>query len=373
MEDLELSTKQLKQINACCMYLKITTLTKMVDNTSHQLLPQVLTSHQQHHPAGLDAIIQSMVEWPYIHCPSQTSWCFWMTTICNRFAGTAQNTRLTHLLSAWTSKYQTNHFWKWQLSPTQQLLHQQAPTCHPKAAILLHNQRTQLQFSPSIPTNQKFKGFPVTPFNMYHQIVWLPVPHILPSQDPSPTNTVSTLLTAQFCSTLKTQQCPLFGPIQKLQSTSCLLHLNQAGCTISLVSNSSVQKDKHSSFAWVLSTDASTLWKGVGLAPGNADNMYSGQAEAFGLLAGLTFLQYYISCYTPERFTPSMLYCFCNNLGVITNITEMLTTPTLHLNDTTNDNHDIYKAIGKMLKQCSPSNHNSFMLKVTKIKTQNDN
>jgi len=36
------------------------------------------------------------------------------------------------------------------------------------------------------------------------------------------------------------------------------------------------------------------LWRGVGLAP-HADDMYSGRAEAFGLLAGLIFIQSYLA------------------------------------------------------------------------------
>jgi len=57
-----------------------------------------------------------------------------------------------------------------------------------------------------------------------------------------------------------------------------------------IISNASVQKTKQSSFAWVIAQDDQSLWKGVGLAPGTADNMYSGRAEAFGLLAALLFL-----------------------------------------------------------------------------------
>jgi len=55
---------------------------------------------------------------------------------------------------------------------------------------------------------------------------------------------------------------------------------------ILLVSDASVQKTKQSGFAWVITNKTITLWKGVGLAPGNAEDMYSGRAEAFGLMAG---------------------------------------------------------------------------------------
>jgi len=39
----------------------------------------------------------------------------------------------------------------------------------------------------------------------------------------------------------------------------------------------------------------------LGLAPGPAEDMYSGQAEALGMLAALTFLQY-ITCYYKHNF-----------------------------------------------------------------------
>jgi len=93
---------------------------------------------------------------------------------------------------------------------------------------------------------------------------------------------------------------------------------------LTLVSDVSMQKDKQSSFAWVIAHNTDTLWRGIGLAPGHANDIYLGQAKAFGLLAGLTFLQYYISCYKPESFTPSLLHCFCNNAGVITHVMDMV-------------------------------------------------
>jgi len=45
---------------------------------------------------------------------------------------------------------------------------------------------------------------------------------------------------------------------------------------VTLVSDAAVQKDKQSSFAWVITHNAQPLWKGMGLAPGHTNNMYSG-------------------------------------------------------------------------------------------------
>jgi len=52
VDDLGLMLSQLKQINACQMYLQITTLTEMMDHTSMHLLPQVLKTCDQAHPQG---------------------------------------------------------------------------------------------------------------------------------------------------------------------------------------------------------------------------------------------------------------------------------------------------------------------------------
>jgi len=64
--------------------------------------------------------------------------------------------------------------------------------------------------------------------------------------------------------------------------------------------------------------------------------MHSGWAKAFGILAALTFIQYYLSCYNmvPEAMTK---ICFCDNLSIITNITTCQADEITHPNDATND------------------------------------
>jgi len=159
---------------------------------------------------------------------------------------------------------------------------------------------------------------------------------------------------AQFRTTLEIWQTPMFGPIHQLQPTWSILQVNQQGGRLSLISDASVQKTKQSGFAWILAHDTRTLWTGVGLAPGHADDIYSGQAEAFGLLAGLTFLQHYLDSYERTQFRPTLLTCYCDNLGVITNVNELLQTSILRPNDTTNDDCDLYVAISKMTHRCHP-------------------
>jgi len=107
-------------------------------------------------------------------------------------------------------------------------------------------------------------------------------------------------ITAQFCTTLQPWQQPLFGLIHRHQPTNAILQTSLNHGAIILVSDASVQNSKQSSFAWVITHKAMTLWKGIGVAPGPADDIYSGRAEAFGLIAGLTFL--HVKSYEPISF-----------------------------------------------------------------------
>ncbi len=146
----------------------------------------------------------------------------------------------------------------------------------------------------------------------------------------------------------------MFGPIRKLQPIKRLMQINQAKDTISLISDASVQKNKQSGFAWIIAHDDSPLWRGTGLAPGPAEDIYSGRAEAFGLLAGLTFLQHYIDSYGKTNFQNAPLHCYCDNAGVITNVKALLTPTTTRPNDTTDNDRDIYLAIRNATIRCNP-------------------
>jgi len=116
----------------------------------------------------------------------------------------------------------------------------------------------------------------------------------------------------------------------------------------------SVQKSKQSGFAWTIAHKNCPLWHGVGLAPGHEEDMYSGRAEAFLLLMGLTFLMHYLDSYGHNNFSASPLQCFCNNLGIITNVTKLLMPTILCPNNTTNDDRDIYEALCTLALKCSP-------------------
>jgi len=121
-----------------------------------------------------------------------------------------------------------------------------------------------------------------------------------------------------------------------------------------IVTDASLQKDHCSGFAWVIAHDKLPLWRGIGLAPGQAEDMHSGHAEAFGMLAALTFLHHYIhSYYDPTMFEETSISCYCDNNGVITTISEMQTSTITCPNDTTNDDRDVFLAIHDIISKCA--------------------
>jgi len=167
-------------------------------------------------------------------------------------------------------------FWKWRLAPMQRLLHRTQPNTTTRVAILVQSQQRHLTFSATIPTNQDFEGTPVTPTDTHCRIIPLPTPNLDP-RPPDPTQWLFfTSLVDQFRQNLAMWQRPLFGPITKCQPTPTMNSVCLTKGLISLVSDASVQKNKQSGFAWVITNKNTTIWKGVGLAPGNAEDTYSG-------------------------------------------------------------------------------------------------
>jgi len=159
-------------------------------------------------------------------------------------------------------------------------------------------------------------------------------------------------LQQQSHATLLSWQCPLYGSLCKVQPTNNLYQCLQLQLPVLLVSNGSVQKNGQSGFAWIFAHEMTQLSHGQELAPGPVEDMHSDRVEAFGLLTALTFLSYYLLCYTPLT-TPTTLQCFCDNMGVITNIMLMQDSMINHPNNTTNDDQDLFLANVAIIPLCA--------------------
>jgi len=239
--DLQLTLLQLKKINTCQMSLQVTTLAEISDHTGTQLLPQATTWTKDKPPSGLQDISHLQLEWPTVHLPSLSCWRLWTHTIRTLFTGNAKGMQLQTPLGPWNTHYQTYQFWQWRISPWGSLLCQMNPTSCPHAAILLRHTRRYDTFSTTIPTNQQFNGHPVTPLDLHHRHVDLPV--MAPTMPPRE-NTVLhfSSFVQQFRSQLQPWQKPLFGPIKRLCPTNHLRNLLQNKQQVSIVTDASLQK-----------------------------------------------------------------------------------------------------------------------------------
>jgi len=77
---------KLERLNACRMYLRVTTLLEITDHMGEELLPYILTNSHQPTPKGLSNI-SSHLQWPYVHLPSKECWSLWSNTIRLLYTG----------------------------------------------------------------------------------------------------------------------------------------------------------------------------------------------------------------------------------------------------------------------------------------------
>jgi len=208
-----------------------------------------------------------------------------------------------------------------------------------------------MKFTPTVPTALDFTGPPITPLDTTHGYIPLPVLPIDNTLNSVPMTLLFPNYQQQFREGLPAWQRILFGSLRKSYNTT---HLYTRLCNqipIMIVSDASVQKNGQSGFAWVIAQDLIPLWRGMGLAPGPSDDMYSGRAEAFGLLSAIIFLVSYILSFA-NPIPPTTVGCFCDNLGIITTLTQLQETTTTRPNDMTADDRDIFLEIRATAARC---------------------
>jgi len=208
-----------------------------------------------------------------------------------------------------------------------------------------------MKFSPTVPTSRAFHGPPITPLDPVAGYIQLPVSPLQPVPKQTPADSAYGTITQQFRQQMPQWQRPLFGSLRKAGNTKTLLRLLQSQQPIIIVSDASVQKNGHSGFAWVIAKEADLVWRGLGLAPGPVEDIYSGRAEAYGILTAIIFLQYYLAAYD-TRIPVTTINCFCDNMGILNNMNALQDTSITRPNDTTNDDQDIYLAIDAAARQC---------------------
>jgi len=80
--DLNLMNLQMEQLNACQMYLNVTTLVEIADHIGNWIIPQALCANAQTPPIRLNKISQFTLQWPEVHCLLLACWRLWTKTVC---------------------------------------------------------------------------------------------------------------------------------------------------------------------------------------------------------------------------------------------------------------------------------------------------
>jgi len=102
---------QLEKLNVCRMYLQVTMLAEITDQTGTLLLPQILAGPQNPTPKGLVNISMSLLKWLTIALPTSTCWRLWDKTICTLYMGSPTRMKLQQPLGMWQPTYNQQHFW----------------------------------------------------------------------------------------------------------------------------------------------------------------------------------------------------------------------------------------------------------------------
>jgi len=128
-------TKQLEKLNACRMYLQVTTLAEITDHTGTALLSQALVSSTHATPKGLTNISKSNLTWPTVYPPHSSCWKLWSRTVRTLYTGSASRMKLRNALGPWNPQYKQHRFWYWRMVDPEHIVFCFSPTAPTRIAM----------------------------------------------------------------------------------------------------------------------------------------------------------------------------------------------------------------------------------------------
>jgi len=140
-------------------------------------------------------------------------------------------------------------------------------------------------------------------------------------------------------------------PTYQQPSTNLVNQDLQSPDPIYLVSDASLNNQKRGAFSWMIATKTQELWNGSGVVPWPQHDAHSGQTEGYGLLAGFAFLEhYFIQTQVTNDWTRATIRAYCDNLGLIEQITKMQTSQIPNPNGSTENDYNLHVKILQMIK-----------------------
>jgi len=216
--------------------------------------------------------------------------------------------------------------------------------------VLQHQTRHHAYYNAvSVPTEQTPTKYPVTRENQRTGFrITLPVSS-LPIDTPQQAIPHHSTVLQQIKHRLPQYAPELWAKINQAPNqdiTKLNQYITEAKHPLIVVSDASLNSQKRSAFSWVISTTSQVLWTGAGTVPGPQRDAYSGRAEGFGLLAAFTFLEQYLHRLPVPAMLPSpKIKGYCDNLGLLQQITKMKTSKTPNPTWTIENDYDLYNEI----------------------------
>jgi len=100
------------------------------------------------------------------------------------------------------------------------------------------------------------------------------------------------------------------------------------------------------------SVSTNELWNRAGTVPGMQCGTHSGRAEGYGFLATLTFLEHYCNhAQITVNLVKATIQAYCNNLGLIQKINQMLINQIPNPSWATANNYDLHVKIFQTIWQ----------------------
>jgi len=319
MEDVlnaQVPKKQALQIQHVQNFLKVTTLSDIVDHRGTSILsvmlyPAPAAHYERHYQQN-----HSTLQWPHHHPPGPAAWRAWRNFISWMYLQ-PDSFRLQHPLGHWLPTYQQDCLWRWQICPyTLVLFHYDnqkwwayLPTRHYPTHVGYRN-RCSITTKPT-------NTLPVTPILFEFKIhVPLPVSPIdVAPQTPPDICPLSTRLVTPPESWAK----PLWYNIRPHAHTDALRSAIIQRHIIRFVSDAAVHSSGYSTCTWIIRAKQD-LWTGKGYVPAPINDMYSSLAEVYGIHTLLRFFFQYTQLYPLTIQQPQPIHVYCDNAGVIAQI-----------------------------------------------------
>jgi len=259
-------------------------------------------------------------------------------------------------LGTWTTAAVESQQWHAHYNPATKEIHTNIPGQQPLKFTPTSTTRSHIYYQqPSIQSSQQNKNFPITIETQKNGTrITKPLYSIPNPSNPAPVIVSQAILT-QIRQKLPTYAPELWSqliPNPTIAHRTLAEHIGQNRGKIIVVSDASLNAQHWSAFSWIIATNNTELWTGAGTSRSTQRDAYSGQSEGYRILAALTFLEKYIiasNLILPIK--PRMIVGYCDNSGLIQQVTTLQTETIPNPSQTISNDYDLSNEIYQTIRR----------------------